>query len=192
MKTSDNPNLTGDLLLANFQSALTSLATIQYAKSEAAYSENALLEKLRAMGGNYLNPVGLAPQAQQDVTRHSLDAHIKKVQASQLEALSAAELQAMMHNVRQQYAGRKLQVNLLAKTNGAVESVWFDKRSGYRIGVVRRLSLTGTIEDVLLDQNCLVLKPLWHSRLFNNALQRYLVQPINPADLSPLVSFVLR
>ena len=182
----------GQQLLADVQTVLVSNATIQAAKSEATRSENELLDHLEAIsGGNYLNPGQLSSDAQADLTRTSLDTHIKKVQAQQLDAMNAHQLEDLQAQARTTYLGRKMVVTTLVPKSGAIEAVWFDQRAGFRTGITHKRKVTGVVLDVLLNRNVLILKPIIGTRLLNSHLESYMVYVIDPATLMPTVDIAL-
>ncbi len=182
----------GQQLLADFQTVFVSMATIEAAKYEAARSENALLDHLDAVsGGNYLNPGRLSSDEQADLTRTSLDTHIKKIQAQQLDSMNARQLQDLQAQARSTYIGRKMTVTTLKPKSGAIETIWFDQRSGFRTSVTRKRKVTGVVLDVLLDRNVLILRPTIGARLLNSNLENYMVYVIDPIELMPMVDFTL-
>lgn len=182
----------GQQLLADFQTVFVSAATTEAAKYEAVRSENALLDHLAAAGGGgYLNPGDLSFDAQADLTRTSLDTHIKKVQAQQLDSMNVRQLQDLQKAARETYIGCKIAVATLQPKSNAIESVWFDQRSGFHSSVTRRRKVTGIVQDVLLDRNVLIIKPPFSARLFNSSLESYMVYVISPDSLMPMVDLTL-
>lgn len=181
--------LSGQALVADYQTVFVSTATIEAAHYEASRSENELVQQLEDISaGTYLNPGSIEPGTQDAMTRLSLDAHIKKVQARQLSDMNAQQLAALIEESRSRYIGRKVKVSVLPTADKPIDVVWFDERSGYRTSTSRKTAVTGVIEDVLLDRNVLILRPTWGMRLLNSHLRNYLVYIINPADFSPMVS----
>lgn len=188
-KTQDG---SGQQLLADFQTVFVSTATTEAAKYEAVRSENALLDHLAATGGgSYLNPGDLSSDAQADLTRTSLDTHIKKVQAQQLDSMNVRQLQDLQKAARGTYIGCKVGVTTLQPKSNAIESVWFDQRNGFYSSVARRRKVTGIVQDVLLDRNVLIIKPPFSARLLNSSLVSYMVYIINPDNLMPMVDLAL-
>jgi hypothetical protein len=192
MRRSKNPAGSGQQLLADYQTVFVSAATIEAAKYEANQSENDLIDHLAAVsGGSYLQPGNLTTDVQADLTRTSLDTHIKKVQAKQLDSMNSHQLQELSTQDRALYIGRKIAVTNLRPKGDAIESVWFDQRAGFRSHVTRKRRVVGTIQDVLLDRNVLIVKPSFSTRLFNTALESYMVYVIDPTSLMPMVEFTL-
>lgn len=182
---------TAQELVADFQNALVARATRQAAHDEANHSENELLQHLRAVSsGGYLQPGAMAADVQADVTRGSLDAHFKKVQAEQLDSLSSEQLAVMQAAADTAYIGRRV-VATQPKGGDAIEAIWADERQGYRTSPYRRPTVTGTIEAVWLDRNVLIIKPSWQLRLLSGSLQNYAVYVIDPATAVPLVTIAL-
>lgn len=192
MRRSKTPSGSGQQLLADYQTVFVSTATIEAAKYEAAQSESDLINHLADVsGGTYLQPGALSSDIQADLTRTSLDTHIKKVQAQQLDSINAQQLQQLLEQDRAIYLGRKIAVTSLRPKSDAIESVWFDQRAGFRSHVTRKRRVVGIIQDVLLDRNVLILKPTFSSRLLNNTLENYMVYVIDPNSLMPMVEFTL-
>lgn len=182
----------GQQLLADFQTAFVSAATIEAAKYEAAQSENELLDHLSAVGGGaYLQPTDMSARERDDLTRNSLDAHIKKVQAQQLSSMSVMQLQQLQAQARTTYVGRKILVTSLRPKSNAIETVWFDQRTGFRSNITHKPKVSGTIQDVLLDRNVLILRPSLGTRLLNTNLESYMIYVIDPTTVKPLVTFTL-
>ena len=192
MRQKEPKSGSGQELVADFQSAFVSSATIEAAKYEAARSEDELVSQLAAVSnGSYLNPGALESDLQARMTHDSLDAHIKKVQARQLESMNAAQLQQLYVRDNQVYRGRKVQITALKGHTDVIESVWFNKYSGYRTGIIKKGKITGVIDQVLLDKNTLVLRPTSGSKLFNSELQNYLIYVVDPDTLMPMVECTL-
>src|SRR5690349_18129129 len=109
MKAKKNQNISGQVLVSDYQDAFLSATTIEVAKIEAERSESSLLDRLGGLGaGRYLNPGAINIELQTDVTRASLDAHIKKVQAAQLDSIGTQELIRMSAEDQLNYAKRRV------------------------------------------------------------------------------------
>lgn len=188
----EKPVLSGELLVADFQNAFVSAATAEYAKQSAAQSENDLLNQLSYWsGGNYLNPGNIDANVQQDVSRASLDAHVKKVQAQQLESLSLAQLSALITEDNKVYKGKKVVIEAIHSEIKPIDAVWFNPRTGYRSNTIQKSSVTGTIQEVALDKNVLILKPKMLPRMINKEFQAYFVYIIDPRTAQPMVRISL-
>ena len=182
--------LTGQPLVADFQTVMVSASTIQAAQYEATRSENELLGHLEAISaGTYLNPGAINDQ--DDVTRASLDAHIKKVQAEQLDSINTAQLRALADKDQADYTGRKVRITVLKPILKPVETIWFDESSGYRTGGSKKTTITGTIEAVLLDKNFLLIRPGAASRFINSNLKNYVIHIIDPETCRPMVDIAI-
>lgn len=180
--------LSGANLLADFQNVWVALATTAAAKYEADRSEHALLQHLNAVGGDtYLQPTQLA-NSDSDIAKASLDAHIKKVQADQLNAISLQQIQALVAADNALYKGKRVRVAMLQKNNQSVESVWYNPQTGYTNSPLKYGRVSGFIDEVVLDRNILVLKPTLKTRLLAGALHYYVIYPISPATVTPAVS----
>ena len=189
---SKKPPVTGQTLISAFQTAFVNAATIQAAKYEASRSEHQLVDELAAMSsGTYLNPGSIANVNPDALGRASLDAHIKKVQAQQLNAMSLAQLQSLIAESKESFTGRKVRINVKDSQQQPIDIVWFDQQNGYRTSVARKRVVSGKIEDIMLDRNMLILKPGAGLRLLNGRLQNYLVYIINPDTLEPMVDITV-
>ncbi len=184
--------VSGQLLVANFQTAFLNIATTTVAEHEATRSEAALEDHLAALsGGMYLQPGNLDEGTQHDISRESLDAHIKKIQARQLSALSDAQLEELVTQTKATYQSRKVKVTVLDATNSPLEYIWFNPHTGYRTSTSKKLSVTGTIEEIRLEDNVLLLRPSFWARLPNRELTSYAVYVIDPDTLVPMIELVL-
>ncbi|TAH33449.1 hypothetical protein EYC59_04945 [Candidatus Saccharibacteria bacterium] len=184
--------VSGQLLVAHFQTAFIALVTAIAAKSEAERSENNLVGQLRYMsGGAFLSPGQLNPDFQTDVTRSSLDAHIKKVQAEQLDVASSQQVEALLEQDKHDYVGRRVRVDVINPNETPIDSVWFNQHHGYRHNNTKRKLANGTIREVRLDENVLLIQPPFTTRLLYRELKYYAVYIINPETLEPMVTLTV-
>jgi hypothetical protein len=184
--------LSGQALIADYQTVFVSTATVQAANYEADRSEQQLVTQLETLSaGSYLNPQQLPAADQDALTRASLDAHIKKVQTQQLSAMNAGQLQQLIATDQSLYVNRKVVVHVQTTGDSPIELLWFDQQNGYRSGVSKKKTFTGIIDEVILDKNVLVLRPTWSAQLLNNRLQKILVYIIDPITLKPMVSLTI-
>ncbi len=182
----------GQTLLANFQNVFVSKATLETAHYEADRSEDELLQHLQSVSsGAYLQPTALAVDNQDAITKASLDAHIKKVQADQLDSMSAFQFQQLQQESQSTFVGHKVRVSVRLPQRQPIEAVWFDQHNGYRNSPLKRKLISGTIKEVILDKNVLIIKPSIRSRLLNSSLQNYVVYVIDPDNLLPMVDIAI-
>jgi hypothetical protein len=192
MNSKDKPMLSGQALINDYLTVLVSVATVEHANYQAQHSEESALDYLNnAASGSFLDPSNIPTDSQSTITRASLDAHIKKAQALQIESASAVQVAAILEQDQKDYKGKKVRVDVLNKNKKPVENLWFDKYKGYQKGNYNRSSVSGYIENVYLDKNVLILKPTRTSRLVTPNLQNLIVYIINPDDLSPLVEIII-
>lgn len=184
--------VSGALLVADFQTAFASAAAADVATYEAERSENELMGQLAAVSGNHLlNPATLPLSNNYDISRISLDAHIKKVQAQQIKNMSSEQLQNLMEQANYNYRHKHVAVRVLMPDHQPIESVWLQPGLGYQNHPTTKHSATGTIEQVLLDKNALVLRPRWQQRIVNSRLKHYIVYIIDPQTLQPMVEVAI-
>lgn len=192
MSLKNDRQITGDLLIADFQSAIAALATAEYAVNEAAYSESAVVSELHSLSGQtYLNPGSISPVRQNDIGRASLNAHVMKVQAAQLQQLSQEQLQTLQSQISTDYVGRKVRVTALSTAGSPFDAVWFNDQTGYRSNAINKKVIVGTINEISLAKNLLILKPNLLPRLINREFTAYFVYVLNPVDLQPAVKIEL-
>lgn len=189
MKHAQQPHVTGRQLIADFQTVLVSAAAIDAAAYEAERSENELMQYLATSSADgYLQPGDLQRDDSTDVNRASLDAHVKKVQAQQLLALNNDQLAHLAAQDQTDFVGQRVVIEQLDTTSQCIELLWFDPTHGYRSNPTRKKRIAGTIQEVLLEKNILVIKPQLRNRLLSSNLHGYMVYVINPATNMPLVS----
>lgn len=186
-------NISGNLLLSDFQSAFITLATAEYARQEARHNEQAVVSELASLSSHaYLQPGSIDLSRQPGIERASLNAHVMKVQAEQIQQMSVQQLAQVEEQIQHDYIGRKVLVSALG---GAPESpfdaVWFNPGTGYRSNALNKRQVRGVIKEISLSKNLLVLKPLGATRFINRDLTAYLVYPINPEVLEPLITIDL-
>jgi hypothetical protein len=179
--------VSGQDLINDFRTVLLTAATSEAATHEATRSENAVLQHLQGISQGLLQPSSLSTDDPERLSRASLDAHVKKIQAHQFEQLNAAQRAELQQQATANYQGRRVQVIVALPERGPIESVWVDPMGGYRTSATRRRNITGIIQEVRLDQNLLLIRPPRIASLFNSQLYGFLVHVIDPESLQPMV-----
>lgn len=193
MKKKDKRIISGQLLVSDFQSAFLSLATAQYAQEEARRSEAAIVSELHALSNQtYLNPGGISPIRQNDIGRASVNAHVMKVQASQLQQMSQQQLMALQDQVSRDYIGKKVLITPFESSESPFDTVWFNNQTGYRSNSNTKKQIKGTISEIFLNKNLLVIKPTLFPRMIYNELNSYFVYVIDPLTAQPAVEIHLQ
>jgi len=183
---SDSSEL-GDQLVSEFRSAFIAIATSQAAQFAAELSEQALLGQLSyASGGNVLQPTNLKG-FEQTISHDSLDAHVKKFQADQINERTNSLLADATASI-DQYRNRRVRVVLLPNADDTLEALWFSPHTGERLSPYKRTVIQGTITEVMLEQNVLLVRPPYFVRLVSRDLQAYVVHIINPQTGEPAVT----
>lgn len=189
MKHHAQPKRTGQQLVADYQTVMVSSSAIDAATYEAERSENELMQYLASTSsGNYLQPGDLGNPDESSIGRASLDAHVKRVQAQQLQALNHEQIRQLSVQDKQDFIGRQVVVEQLDPSRKCIELLWFDAQNGYRSNPTNKRRIYGIVEDVLLDKNILLIKPRLRNRLLMSNLQSYVVYVIDPVSAQPLVS----
>jgi hypothetical protein len=183
----------GQQLVSEFQEAVIGLATANAAELEANRTESDLIHHLQALSsGRFLQPAAINEHEQADITRTSLDAHFKKVQATQLSQMSAAQLHEKTDKAAKIYRGRRVQITVLPGAKDVIDLIMYDPQRGYRLSSSNRRIITGIIDEISFEKNALVLRPSLSIRMLNKNLKNYVVYIIDPQTFSPLVSLQLR
>lgn len=160
---------------------------------EAERSETELMQRLNeASRGSLLNPSNLQAVGQDYVVRASLDAHIKKVQAEQLQSMTSTQISQLIMEDQLAYRGKRVRITVLDNDFEPFDAVWFDRQSGYRTSTYRKRTIEGKIEEVGIEKNMLVIKPKRLMQLLAGNLQYYIAYVINPDTLQPAVEITLR
>lgn len=192
MKHTADTSISGQQLVADFQSVLLSRATADAALMEAERSETELMQQLNAASrGTLLNPSNLQDVGSDYVVRASLDAHIKKVQAEQLQTMTNAQISQLIMEDQLAYRGKRVRITVLDAGFEPFDAVWFDQRAGYRTSTFRKRAIEGRIEELGFEKNLLIIKPKRLMQLINNNLQCYVAYIINPDTLRPAVEINL-
>jgi hypothetical protein len=185
----------GDLLVAEFQTALNNLVTMDSAEAEAQYSEANIENALKYQApknGVFLTPQDISPEAADALVRNSIDAHLKKVQAQQIKAYASSQVGQQQQEAEQNYKGRKVKITAITNDKDIFIPLWADKRmSQLREGTFKGKTIAGTIDDLALDKNLLVIKPTWVWRSVQPDRRFFLVVVINMQTLMPNVEIKL-
>lgn len=191
-----NVRLNGANLVSDFQSALTNKLTEQMASIAARQSEQDTLQNIMSSGVARDLSTPLTPEmsvgTQDLLVRSSLDAHVKKVQATQVRSMVASQMIKMQSESESTFVNKKVAIKVLDQVFEPVESYWFNSKTGHEhIGLVKRALIKGTITKINLDQNLLIIEPTLSSRLINPSRKYYLVYVINTETLTPAVTIDL-
>lgn len=178
----------GQQLIADFQTAVLSVATSSVASHEASRSEEDLMGFLSNVSrGTYLQPGRLAENEQQIITRASVDAHLKKAQAEQVQKMSRQQIAYLNDQNEKKWRGRKVKIQVLSPERQPIKGVYFDQRNGSRMSPMKGRFITGVVEDILLEKNTLILRPTVLGKWTHTGLQGYIVSIIDPATFVPMV-----
>jgi len=193
MKNAKEEKPLGAQLVADYQSVFISMATAQWARHQAKDSENEFLGRLTEMSsGGYLQPSNIGDSEQDSLKRASLDAHIKKIQSQQFEELRQGQIKSLSEENNNIYSGKKVEVIPMNAPQTPFDGVWFNSHKGYRSNPINNKKIKGTIKEVNLEKNILIVAPSIGPRLINSELHSYVVYVINPETAEPMVDIKLR
>lgn len=191
MQTNSTAIKLGAELVASFEAVMINKVGAAVSAAEATESEQMATDTLRYFGGgNVLNPSLIPAESNARIARASVDAHIKKIQAAQYEALSSAQL-ADIQATTQKYTNKPITIRVLDRDSKPIESVWFSAKKGYYTGVVNTGQLKAVVEEVWFDKNAILLKPRRVSRLLEPNRKNYILYIVNPDTLQPMVELEL-
>ena len=182
--------------MADFESAINNIATAQTAKYVARQTEQQTMQTLNQVSAQsnavYVTPQDIAPDVQTEIARASLDAHLKKAQAAQIDAFAEQQLAETEQADKKDYIGKKVKVTIIDKPFKPVESYWFNDRTGqYDQGNVSFGSVKGLIQDLSFRKNLIVIKPTLRSRIIMPKRKFLFIYVINPETLKPAVDLAL-
>jgi ABC-type transporter MlaC component len=186
-------NVSGRSLVDDFLAAMTNLSTAKTARYVAEQTEQDALQTINYVGAGQasgaVTPAGITPELQQAMVRSSLDAHVQKAQAQQITAYTSQQLAETEQTARQKYVGKTVKVGIIDATFQPVETYWWNSNTGqFDQGTIKFKSIKGVIDEVQLEQNRLILKPTFGSRLMLPQRKFVVVYIINPKNLQPAVS----
>lgn len=192
MEQASDATRAGAQLVADFQATMVNRATVEMSAVAAQESEDRAVRELQDLSrGNVLNPSFIPGDSGANLARSSMDAHIKKVQAEQIQQLNQSQLAAMSAEANAKHAGRNVTIDVLDINNSPIESIWYDARRGYYKGDVRTKQLKGKIKEVWLDRNALLLTPTLLSKTFNPGRKFFIVYIIDPATAQAMVKLTI-
>lgn len=181
--------ISGDLLISEFQSAMVNLSTAYMAEAEAQHTEEDIENTLKyapPSNGVFLRPDDISTAAADRLVKTSVDAHVKKVQAEQIKAYTASQVSQQQMEAEQKYKGRKVQITAVGDSKDVFIPLWLDKNTGgLREGTFKGKAIAGTIEDLALEKNLLVIKPNLMWRTIQPDRKFFLVVVINVHTLNP-------
>lgn len=191
-KNSENKiAISGPLLIANFETAINNLATAETAKYVAEESEQETMRTINSTTAHnsvYVTPEDLSPEAQAEIVRSSVNAHLQKAQSEQINAFADQQVAEMEALTKQNYVGKKVKVSVLDKKFKPLESVWQDKNTGeVTQGTIKSSSISGVIDDINFEKNVIVLRPSFRDKLLVPDRKYIFVYVINPNTLTSTV-----
>jgi len=179
-------------LIDEFHSAITNIATMNTAKAIAEYSEQDTLQVLQQMNtsnGVYLTPNDIPDEVKDQLTKTSLDAHLKRVQSEQITRTAIEQVINREEHVKKQYLGKRLTLHAVDTSFEPFESAWVNTTSGnLSISSIKNRIVKGTVEDISFEKNLIILKPSYFSNLLTPRRKYYLIHVINTKTLAPAVS----
>ncbi len=191
LKKFNDFEINGEQVVQSFLSAATNLTTASSARLYASDAENdtrKMLEQLQAGNGLYLTANDIPEDKKQQLITSSLDSHIKKIQSEQIEDSAIKQTQQDQTNLEKILKGKRLTINSIGNTK-PFQAVWQDPKTGnLNPTPINSKQIKGTIEELSLEYNYIVVKTSNTSRLLTPRRHFFITQVIDPQTLSPMVN----
>lgn len=170
---------------------MTNLSTAHTAEYYARQSEEQALKSITEIQSQSYSGYGTSQNvpvtSQESLIRSSVDAHLQKVQASQISAQVSMNNATSEQNA-QTYIKRKVRITVIDPVFQPIESYWLNANTGqYDRGQLKTMTIKGTITEISLQNNYLVLKPDFASRLLLPRRKFFIVYVVNPQTLLPSI-----
>lgn len=187
--------ISGDLLIADFQTAINNLSTAETAKFVAAQTENRTMEAILSAGAAnaiYTTPDDLGDSAKEQLLHESLNAHLQKAQSEQIQAYANSQVMQLEAAAKEEYIGKKVRIIVKDPKFKPLESIWQDVQTGeVRNGEVTYKTIKGKLQDLSFERNVLVIEPDWISKMLYKDRKYFLAYVINPENLKPAIGVEL-
>jgi hypothetical protein len=181
----------GDTLIQDFLTVFNNIVLVENLKYIAEQNEETTVAGISSVlprNGVYVEPGDIAPDLKEQLATASVNAHMQKAQAQQIEKFSMTQLRELEDSAKAKYVGRKVRVQLLNRVLNPVDTHWFDTLTGrYNVNQHSPRKIVGIITDIDLNSNSILLKPTMAARAVNKSVKQHRVYIINPTGLKPLV-----
>lgn len=179
-------------LLQSYINALANLISMERAKIAAKQSEEVVMQNLSGLGtsnGVFVTGNDIPPELGEKVVKDSVSAHLTKIQSEQITQATLSEVAYSEAQLKKQYLGKKVIINIVDPKLDVVDAVYLDKNSpNYRISKYNAKSIKGTIEDISFEHNLLVIKPSYSARLLVPNRVLIHVYVINIESMTPNIT----
>lgn len=178
-------------LIMDFQMAQAILNTIDIVDLQAKATENETLTRFssyKKLSDPYVRPQDLPLEEDESLTYSSLNSHLQKVQSEQIKNKGLNDIDDLQQNANTAYINKKVTIKVLDKSIKPIHNCWLDKRTRQvYYGSNNKQSISGTVSEINLSGNYLVLKPKTSHQLLNSSLKGYLIEVINPNTGQPII-----
>lgn len=178
-------------LIENFVRAITNFTTLETAKHSAKQAEIAnsrSMASIRAQNNLYVTPEDMTSDQREQLAYSSFDAHLQMLQSTQLASKISQDMAQLDAATNSLYLGQKATFQIIDPAFDPIESYWFDPATGqYSQGSITAKQVKGTIHEISLYKNLIILRPSLYSRLVFPKRKFYFVYVINPKTLMPAV-----
>lgn len=187
--------ISGPLLISQFETAINNIATAETAKYVAEKTEQETMDAINssvAHNSVYVTPEDLSPEAQAQLLRSSVNAHLQKAQSLQINNFANQQVAEMQIQTNQLYKGKKVKAINIAGKSTPFESVWQDSRTGeVNQGQIKSKTVSGIIEEINFEKNALILTPSMKDKLLVPDRKFIIVYVLDPDSLKPAVDLII-
>lgn len=182
-------SLNPDELVQYFADAQTNLVTYWRAQNTADYSEKELLQALQQIGGAdaYTSSSDLSTVNMDKLVKDSLNIHLSKAQAQQIESLVNQQVQTLQQQAEKSFLKKAVLVVKLADSKDVFNAIYRNVDGGFRESNYTVSNLKGRIKHIDLAQNALFVEPTWLARKLTPNREMIRVAVVNLETLQPHV-----
>lgn len=173
-----------------YLSAMSNLTTAKTAEYMAKQSEDETLSNIKEFSQSQYAHEDFLPISPQSLVKSSLNAHVQKAQAEEINNFANQQLIKMEDEIKVRYRRKKIQVTVLDLDQKPIESISFDKMTGvHHNTMLTAKKVVGVFDDASLFENVLVLVPTTTSKIVLPGRKYIAVYVVDPKTQKPLVNF---
>ena len=188
--------ISGEGLVADFHAALVGLVTTDLVVAEATHSELSVEDALRynnPSNGIYITSNDISPEQVELLSKQSIDAHLKKIQAEQIQMFANSKISQQQEALSSAYKGKKVVITKISNNDDVFIPLWDDPQTGgLREGTYNGSTLKGTIEQLSIEKNILLIRPTLVWRKIQPTRRFFLVTVVNIETMTPNIFIRLR
>lgn len=162
-------NNSSDGLLQSYINAISNIVTMQTANFLAEDYEKEIVNNLGSLNtrnGVFITTSDIPDGRAEKFVKDSVNAHLAKVQSNQIKSVTVQEIERLKTDTLRRFKGKKINIIKINSKSDIFDAVYLDSETGgYRISKYTAKSIKGTVEDISYEDNLLVIKPSYFSRI---------------------------